>query len=364
MKILYVISGDLWGGAEEQAFSLIKEITDTTEHSVEIITFNHGLLTERLQHIGISANVIDEKKCNSFVLFWKIFLFLKGRQVDVLHTHGPKEHFLGGLAGRLTSVKRIVRTFHGRGLLSSGVKKNIDRFSVLFLADRVVAVSAELASYLISCGFDEHKINVIKNGVNIQALKKKIQRRSQKIQKHPGGNSFVFGVVGRLVPVKGHKYLFSAFKQLLEKGCNVTLLVLGNGPLEKEFRTVVRDMDIAEHVFLLGFVENPLDYVVDFDVFVMPSLNEGIPLALLEAMGLGVPVIASGVGGIPEVIDDGRTGLLVEPKSVDELYSSCLRLYEDPDLQKELAGRARAHIKNEFSARKTMQETLHLYADS
>lgn len=363
MKICYVISGDLWGGAEEQAFSLIQEIAENTEHSLDVITFNHGLLVERLQQIGIKAKVIDEKKSNAFVLFWKIFLFLRGRQVDVLHAHGMKEHLLSGLAGRLVSVKRIVRTFHGRGLLSSVVKKNVDKFSTVFLVDRIVAVSSELATYLIFCGFNQKKIKVIRNGINVDGLRKAIQASSKGETFPPKSDSFVFGVVGRLVPVKGHQFFFTAFKQLVENGYDVRLLVLGDGALEEEFRVSIHEMGLAEHVFLLGFVENPLDYVVGFDAFVMPSLNEGIPLAILEAMALGVPVIASRVGGIPEVVDDKRTGLLVEPKSVDGLYRACLQLLTNPELRQDLARQAGEHVQSEFSASKTVQETLLLYTE-
>ena len=361
MKICYVVSGDLWGGAEEQAFSLIKEIVENTDHSVDVITFNDGLFARRVQQIGVDVQVIDEKANNAFMLFRKIFFSLKGRSVDILHAHGLKEHLLAGLAGRAASVHRIVRTFHGRGMLSSSLKKNIDKFCSSFLADTLIAVSSELASHLVSRGFSDKKIKIIRNGINVDSLKENIHALPRDKQHFADETTFIFGVVGRLVPVKGHRYLFAAFKRLLENDCIVRLLVLGNGPLEQEYRNAVRDMGITEQVCFLGFVDNPLDYVVDFDAFVMPSLNEGIPLALLEAMGLGVPVIASRVGGIPEVVNDGSTGLLVEPQSVDGLYNACLRLFRDADLRKGLATRAEKHIKDDFSAGKTVQETLALY---
>lgn len=361
MNICYIISGDLWGGAEEQSFSLIKDISASSEHDIHVITFNHGLLSEKLSLLDIPVYTVDESRNSALMIFLKILYFFKKKSFDVVHVHGFKENFLGGIAARVLNTKVILRTFHGRGLLSSPSVDFIEKFNCFFLTHKIITVSQELQTYLISRGVSDKKIKVIRNGIDLDRITGDIKNNSIRASLSIASNSLLLGVVGRLVRVKGHNYLFYCLKKMLDSGYHVTLLVLGDGSLEEEYKKLIQQIGISDYVRFLGFVENSLHYIASFDLLVMPSLNEGIPMSLLEAMAMGVPVIASRVGGIPEVIEDESTGILVEPKNVEELYQACARLASDERLRKKIASNAMKHIRTKYSSVKSAQNTLQLY---
>lgn len=171
----------------------------------------------------------------------------------------------------------------------------------------------------------------------------------------------LIGTVGRLTPVKGQVHLLKAMRLLLDQGRKVKLVLVGDGPLRHQLEEMVRKLEMLENVAFLGQRDDTYELMQAMDVFVLPSLSEGIPLVVLEAMVAGVPVLASRVGGIPEVIKDGATGMLVEAGNEVELANRCGMLLDRVDTAAQIAKSARERVEANFSAEVMVDRVAQLY---
>ena len=150
---------------------------------------------------------------------------------------------------------------------------------------------------------------------------------------------------------------------LLRQGANVKVLIVGDGSIRPDLMTQTRDLGISEHVEFVGHREDTKELVQAMDIFVLPSLSEGIPMALLEAMAASRSVVASRVGGVPEIIEDKVEGFLVEPMDVNGLAEKCLRLIQSPDMAHKMGGMARARVERDFSAENMTDRVAALYRE-
>ena len=364
MNICHIVSGDLWGGAEAQSFQFIIDLCKMSGLSISVIVFNEGILSRKLIAYGINVCIVDESSNCVVVMIKKITSELRRKQVDIVHFHGFKENFLGGIAARLLGLKGLVRTHHGRGVLNSkSINKYIEKINSFFFADKIIAVSSELGGFLCSSVLHENqnKICVVRNGINLTSLDVTKSVVDVRDELNIPADVVVIGTTGRLVREKGHEYLIHATKKIIEKGHNVILVILGNGYLLENDMIIVRELDLSNYVLFPGFVNNVIDYVNIFDLFVMTSISEGIPIALLEAMGLGKPVVVTAVGGIPEVINDKVNCVLIPPANSDVCADVCCELIENSYFRHKLAEYAREHIKKNFLSVHSAQKTKKIY---
>ena len=167
-------------------------------------------------------------------------------------------------------------------------------------------------------------------------------------------------MIGRLVPQKGHRYFLLALKELLTQ-IKTKSLIVGSGPLESKLKELTKSLGLGNSVIFTGFRQDITNILQETDILVMPSLREGLPMILLEAMATGVPVIAARVGGIPEIIIDAETGLLVNPKDTLGLSRAIKRLIEDKDLRLRLSNNAKKMIDSEFNISNMVNKTESLY---
>jgi len=202
---------------------------------------------------------------------------------------------------------------------------------------------------------------VVKNGIDTElfsggraVLKELPQLRGKK----------VIGFVGRLAKEKGLAYLVKAVRPIMKEDGNVALVLVGDGPYHDELCGLIKELDLEEHIVILGKRSDLADLYASMDVCVLPSLNEGVPMAVLEAMAAGKPVLATRVGGIPEIIQDGQTGLLIEPADQSQLTLALKRLLVSPELCEELGQRGRDRVCSHFSARGMAQAYLAMYAEA
>ena len=328
-NITHIISGDLWAGAEAQVYALILGLLNCKNLCINVITFNHGILVDKLVNAGVRVDVISEKQTNVYLMVWHIYMFLRITKTEIVHTHGYKETLLGGLAGKLCNIKAIIRTHHGKGIMDSGFKYTLAEKLNKFFTDRVIAVSEDLKNYLISKKIKKEIITVIHNGINVELIKpvKSINELKSAFDIKPEDQ--VIGAAGRLVPVKGYKYFLESARKILEVYNKVVFVIVGDGPLMHELDNQIKKLGITNKVKLLGFREDIIDIMNIFDIFVITSLHEGIPMVLLEAMSLAKPIIATKVGGIPEIISDNQNGLLISPEDPETLATVCLGLIEN-----------------------------------
>lgn len=269
----------------------------------------------------------------------------------LVHSHG---YFADIMGMPLCKILKIPHISTSHGFISSDrnlkIYNFLDRSSLRF-CDKVIAVSEGIKEDLIENGINESKIIVIQNAVQnsynpdyffeSRLNKRKLIRMNEE--------EYVVGYVGRLSDEKGLEYLIGAGLILKEKGEAFKILIIGDGPKREELENLVREKGLEKEVIFTGFQDDVEKWLAALDVFVLPSLTEGTPMALLEAMSLGIPVVATHVGGVPQVIENGVNGFLIEPANSRALVEKIKVLRENPALRKEMSVKATNLIKNRFN---------------
>jgi len=360
-RICYVVSGDLWGGAEAQVYQLAKCMVDRN-YQVFVITLNKGILFDKLSEMTVVVTSFDESKMSLWRTIFKIRSFLKANNIDMVHSHGFKENFLAGVASKMLSGCKVVRTHHGRGVVKgSSAKSFIEKLNAHFLTDKIIAVSHDLKAYLSELGYSANKIDVVHNGVDCSSLS--VSKNADEIIDEysiPEG-SFIIGTASRIEYEKGFEYLLLSVKELVDGGLPVVFVIVGSGNLQQKYQDMAEEMNIANSVIFAGFQKDVCSYLNVFDLFVMMSLNEGIPLALIEAMCMGKPVVCSAVGGIPEVVISGVNGILVPSMDHRSCAAACQSIISQKELQLSLGENAHRHVIENFSAQNSAENTISLY---
>ena len=275
-------------------------------------------LIDRAKKIGIQVLVVDVNGKIDFSSVLKIRSIIKENSINIIHTHDYKSDIYSLLASFRMNIKRIA-TAHGS--TRDSMVKRIYLFITEQVAYRfftkIIAVSKAVSHDLIKKHLKPEKIEVIQNGIDISI----INNGNDNSKKLNGltNNSKVFAVIGRLFPDKGHRFFLQAFQKLTESNSGIFGLILGDGPSREEIKKQIRKLEIEEYITVSGFRSDMKTVYELIDFLVIPSLREGLPYVLLEAMILKIPVIGTTVGDIPLIIKDQISGYLVAPGDVESL---------------------------------------------
>ena len=311
-KILYLITGLHVGGAEMVLYRLLKKLNREKYEPVVVSIIPIVGIGERIEEEGIKILSLNAKfKCNPLII-WRVISIIKKEKPQILHSFLFHANFLGRVIGKLRNVPIIISSIHNEyfgGILREKLLKWTDRFCNI-----TTIVSKGAAERMIDLKVvSKNKLKVIYNGIDLENFPfRKLEART-KIRKELNieENKKILISVGRLHEAKGCPYLIKAMKILKEKYPHILLIVLGEGPEGKKIEEQIKELKLEKNILLLGQKENISEYLNASDVFVMPSLWEGLPIALLEAMACGLPVVATRVGGVPEVVEDGKSSFLV-----------------------------------------------------
>jgi len=268
--------------------------------------------------------------------FKNLYRFLSEKKIELIHTHGYFADIIGIPAAKLLRIPHM-STCHGfisndRHLV---LYNKLDRIALRF-SDKIIAVSEQIKEDLGKSEITKSKITVIQNAVQTthttdqSVVNRKKMRQALAIK----DEEFAVGYVGRLSEEKGVKYLIEAVMLLIKSGEPCRLLIIGDGPKRKEFEGLIKGKGFKDNIILTGFQTNIEKWIPAFDIFVLPSLTEGTPVALLEAMSYGIPVIATHVGGVPKVIENGTNGILINPADSKALAENLKILCHDSALRK------------------------------
>lgn len=367
IKVCHVAMGDLWAGAEVQLLGLMKYLVRLPGFECSVILFNHGKLADEFRKLPVSLTVISERDHCPITIAYRLAKTFRQIRPNIIHTHKYKDSILASIVARLMRVPHVVRVVHGmpepfRGLRNVKMAGYTiaDRFVTGWLIDKVVAVSADIEKDLVRT-YGSNRVVCIHNGIDLEAIHVTMQRSEMRRDWHIGDQAVLIGTVGRLVPVKGHAILLEALRTLRESNHNVTLCIVGDGPLRGQLEAEVKRLGLEKSVMFAGHQERAYDFINMMDIFVLPSLHEGIPMVLLEALALKAPVVASRVGGIPEVVSDGTSGMLVGPANADELAASIKDMIEDRDKAAAFGVVGRSQVEREFSASMMAERTAGMY---
>lgn len=295
---------------------------------------------------------------------------LRREEPDLLHLHTSKAGFLGRLAARFVGKRPVIYSPHGtilNGYFSPGASRLLARLEAWAarFTDRIVCYTAlEVAEYLAAGIGRPEQYAVIPNGLEVEAYVRQAAppaKTRAALGLPPGSRAVLCGA--RLVPVKGQTHLLQAWPSVLKREPRALLLLAGDGPDEQRLRARAAALGLHGSVRFLGFREDIASLLACAELLVLPSLNEGFGMVLLEAMAMGRPVVASAVGGIPEVVLHGETGLLVPPADPEALAAAILRLLGDPGALRQMGEAGRERARKSFSREAFLQAHRDLYGE-
>ena len=361
--VLHIFSGDLWAGAEVVVFNLLNELKTYSELEIIALSLNEGILTEKLQNIGVETYIIPEAKYSFPRIFLEAFLLLRGKKVDIIHTHRYKENLLALLLTSLIGVRQLICTMHGlpepqlygeNDKTSVSWKKKIDYCILSHFFTRVVAVSQEMKNTLVEkYHFRQEKVDVIYNGIPIPSTNQPINQSTN--------DRFHIGTVGRMVPVKDFNLFLEVAAEIKKRTDKVRFSILGDGPLKEQLIQKAKDLHIEGHTQFVSPSPDPFPYYQSLDLYLNTSLHEGIPLSILEAMACGKPVVAAKVGGLPEIMPNGKDGVLIEGREPTDFVSACLRLMSDKELRIAIGQNSSSRIRSDFGSFRMAESYRQLY---
>lgn len=353
---LLIITHHLDKGGLEEVILMYAKFLDKQRFDVAVAYRVHGVVAEEIGNLP-GVQLFHYKAATTWERFRSLQLFAKQFHPDLVHNHF---NWIGLLIGRSIHVPRVETIHNTYHFLTTGQRIGYTLLAVF--ASRIIAVSDYVREFTLKYFpfISARKITVIHNGIDIARLHmshgKEESRRSLGIA--PG--EFVIGFIGRLEEQKGIQYLLEAVKELNNSFTHLKIIIAGDGALRKSLEEHARASALNNIVFL-GYQRDTPKLYSAFDVFVLPSLFEGLPVSAIEAMAAGCPVVATRVGGVAEVVEHEVTGLLVEPGNSGQLAEALQRLITQPDLCKQMGGKGRERAKQEFSVERMIERTERVY---
>lgn len=368
MRVTHLASGDLWAGAENQLHNLVLGLQRTKDVDVDVILLNEGLLAERLRQAGVTVTVYPESQLSGIDLLARIRRHLIARRIGILHTHRYKENVLGAFAAALTFAARSTRTLHGAPEFHAGiwqlhksVPQWLDWFTARFMQFPIVCVSNELRDRCAR-SLPIGRLRVVPNGVDIEALHDVAAQVVGDLR--IGARPFRVGFFGRLTPVKRVDVILEVAKELeRESPGQFGVHLFGEGPLRSELEEQVRTMNLEAMVHFMGFTTHPAPWLRSMHALLLTSDHEGLPMIVLEAMALGVPVVSHAVGAIPEVLGGGALGTLVPNQEPSQYARAITALRDAPEAARTQAARAAQHVGRRYSAEHSVREYISIYRE-
>lgn len=358
MKILYGITKSNWGGAQRYVYDLALGARGAG-HDVSVLCGGEGPLVSKLKVEQIKVTPLPRLIRDISILadlksFFDILKILKSEKPDVFHINSSKIGGLGALAGRIAHVKKIIFTAHGwafneeRSWYQKLIIKKFVWLTILF-SHQTICVSEKTKQDIAWLPFISKKLVVIRNGVESFEIKPKSERKNLTI-----------GTITELHQVKGLDIAIRGFTKAF-KYTNTIFEIIGEGKEKENLMRLARELGVEAQVKFLGFKDNARELLSRFDIFVLASRSEAMPYALLEAGVASLPVIATNVGGVPEIIKNNETGLLIPKEDPKALAQALKKFSLEPLLRKVLGENLHKFVVKNFSKERMVRKTLKLY---
>jgi glycosyltransferase involved in cell wall biosynthesis len=361
-----------FGGIERVLLNLVQHMDEDFELCPIVFTRTDTRETsffDRLQRMGVHCETLFVNShtpalvVNPIVNFGQALSLFRKRRFDLIHAHGYRADLFGWALSKWCRVP-AVSTCHGFVATDRRLRSYValDK-RVLKSFARVIAVSAAMKDDLVAEGLHPDRVDVVTNAVpEVSGHARARVRDDVRARLGIPPDEFVFGCVGRLSEEKGIDYLVRAAARLADAGHPLRLLVVGDGPRRKALEDAARDVGLNGRIIFAGFQSDPEPWLAAMDAFVLPSLTEGTPMALLEAMASRVPAIASAVGGVPAVLMDRENGLLVPPADVPRLADAMLTMAGSASLRETLSEGGLVTVRQQYGVRQWICQTRDVYA--
>lgn len=360
--VLHLSTSSGPGGAERMISTLTAALNQG-QYRIIVGLFRPGWLQEECEALGVRTSVMPLAGRFNLQWFRACFRLLRRERVALIHAHEFSAILCGWIVAMLAGVP-FVATVHGKNYFWEKLRRRV-AYRLVSRQGALVVVSHDLKRFVCDkVGVAEKRVQVICNGVAPAQTVSDEEVRICKAELGVSGCYPLLGVVGSLYPVKGHRFLLEAMPELLQRWPQARLLVVGRGELDVALKEQVEQLAIGANVHFLGMRQDVPRLLSVLDAFVLPSLSEGLSLALLEAMASGKPVVATLVGGNPELIDHGQTGFLVQPEDTRDLAANLVKLLSDPGMMQQFGRQAAERVRQHFSMGQMVDRYRNLYARS
>ena len=344
-----------------------------SQFAFSLFSIKDGPLALEAKRQGIPVHVIGKKRTADPLSVLKIAKLLRSEGIDLVHTHTANSNAYGILASFLSPHCRPIVTLHAyykevyddhirsRALIDMGYKFD------LFLskrACRLIAVSQSMKDHMVADGIRGDKITVIPNGIAVEGYRTSADREGVRKEFGIARSDILVGTAGRLALVKNQAMILEAAARIMPKVENLRLIFYGEGPEEENLKRLVKNLGLTSRVIFAGLRSDMARVLSGLDVFVLSSRSEVAPMVLLESMALEIPVISTDVGGVSEMMEPGKSGLLTENQNVEEMAEAMLRLAVDPGYRKEIGRRGREFVERRFGEASMLQATSDLYVSA
>ncbi len=363
IQVLYLITElNVIGGAEKLMPRFMAHLDrDRFAPTVVCLYGGDGPIADEIRALDIP--VVDLGMTSKWRLdaLWRLYRLLRRERPVILHTSMFHANLSGRVLGWLAGVPIIITWRHSPSI-GGALRELLNRWTVR-LDDRIVATCELVRQIEIErARVPSDKVITIYNGIDMEEFSASplAAVRIQQALNIPA-DTLLLGSVGRMHRSKDFGNLLTAIVQVRKRIPTVRLLLVGDGELRGELETQTQSLGLSSVVTFAGLRDDIPDILAALDVFILPSRWEGLPLVVLEAMAAGLPVVATAVGGTPEVVMDGVTGLLVPPRDPDALAQAITRLLRDPDLRRKMGQAGRERVQQHFSMEKMVQQTQSLY---
>jgi glycosyltransferase involved in cell wall biosynthesis len=370
------------GGAERSLLDLLKFLDKEKYHP--IVTFpSQGRLMWELEKMGVETKVVafhpeisklsreNGNRCFHQLLSipWylpptiiKMARFVRSRHIDLIITNGMKCHLLGSMVSSITGAKLI---WHLRDLIEMGWLRWMVGSMARFFPDMIITNSHAVGSIVSNNGRKE----TVYNGIDLARFDPGLAGGKIRSEFKVGRDTKLIGTIGHFAPLKGYEELINAMGEIVREGYDVKLVLVGDDiyPHSKSYKekllSLADSTGLRDRIILAGFREDIPELLAAFDIFVLPSRSEGFGRVNLEAMAMGKPVISTNIGGIPEVVLDGVTGILVPPGDSQALSQAIMTLLNDPHLRESMRREGRKRAEERFTLRGHVQRIQEIYGE-
>ncbi|MDD5218319.1 MAG: GNAT family N-acetyltransferase [Candidatus Omnitrophica bacterium] len=373
IKVFYLITALKIGGAEKLLFETLKCLD--RERFEPMVGTLYGFeatgqskecdLGPEIEKLGIKIVRLGMRHRLDFSVFCRLRKVLLAERPDILHTHLLPADVVGRFVGRCCRVPVVVGTIHAVEAIRTWAWVNwIDKWSARF-ADRLIASSEKVKEDVLRAErFDAARMQVIPNAIEFEMTDRETIRRTTRASLGIPEGAFLVGIMSRLEgTLKGHEILFDAIRSFKGRYPNLHCAVFGDGAARKMFEKQVRERKLDACVTFAGMQQDVPACLAAMDLFALPSFREGTPLCLIEAMAAGLPIVASRIGGVPDLIEDRKSGLLIPVGDREALARSIEEILEKQSWANELGQAARASFEERFDMRRIIRQTERLYED-
>lgn len=358
--ILHTEASTAWGGQEIRIFNESLGMKERG-HRVMIGVQESSILREKASDIGLESITLSFEKKDSLKTFCKILKLIKQLKPDFINTHSSRDSWVAGMASRASSLKPIIiRTRH----LSTPVAKNLTS-SIIYrlLPHKIVTTGEAIKEQLVERNHVlPEKIISIPTGVDLNIFDpnqnyKDIRQELSLPEKTP-----LIGMVSVLRSWKGHDYFINSVESVLKESPEARFIIAGDGPRNEDIKNNIKEKNLTDVIFMLGHRDDIPDIMSSLDILVHPSYaNEGIPQTIVQAMAMSVPVVATNLKALMEIVEDGKTGLLTPAKDPQKIAEKIMLLLKDTKLRATLGNNSRKLVLEKFSSEKMLDSTENLY---